>query len=363
MTRRRFLEGVSGGLVIPGVVSSLLSAATGPANATPPLSMPALLLGDSQPAKPAQLIRLATDHVRLDLTDERPPRILQITDTHFGRPTDADRTKDQRTRTLIQQLVEQHQPHLVFHTGDFINNDVPQATYGEIGFMNDLPCPWALSFGNHDHPRTSPSGISLDEFASRLENCATGYANTSGGKEFAFRIDLHGKDKQPALTIFSFNCGSDKPNMHVSPGQTEWFARQIEADLKAGRTHPAVVMMHIPVKDFHDVFEAKAAVGRRGETVCFESDTGDVFARFRESKRIRGIFVGHDHVNDYVGQRDGVSVVYGRVTGWAGYGDWQRGGRLLDVSSSDRSLTTRVVLPADANERDEWSATLRPSRI
>jgi hypothetical protein len=71
----------------------------------------------------------------------------------------------------------------------------------------------------------------------------------------------------------------------------------------------------------------------KGENVCFDSDTGESFARFARTTRVAGVFCGHDHVNNYHGDWEGIDLAYGRVTGWGGYGgpDWQRGGRLVEL--------------------------------
>jgi pre-mRNA-splicing factor SYF1 len=50
---------------------------------------------------------------------------------------------------------------------------------------------------------------------------------------------------------------------------------------------------------------------------------------------IRGVFCGHDHNNDFYGDYYGISLYYGRKTGYGGYGPpsgMLRGTRVLEFT-------------------------------
>ncbi|RYG45957.1 hypothetical protein EON79_11350 [bacterium] len=316
------------------------------------------LLSARTPASKSRVVRLANDRFELICEGPAPTRILQLTDTHFGRTDDEHVASDARSRKLIRALVDEQKPALVFHTGDFINNDKEHPDFSAIGFMNDLGTPWSLVFGNHDHSKGHPGSISLDDYYARLENHATGFIGTESGREYGYRIDVRSGKDAPSFSLFAFNCGSPETTMKVTEGQIAWFRAQLEADAKAGRTQPILVMQHIPMVEYKELFDAKGAKGRQGEKVCFESDSGSVFEAYRQSGRVRAVFCGHDHVNDYLGDHKGILLAYGRVSGWSGYGDWQRGGRAIDLNLKDRTFKTRVVLPAGASEKPEWNSTL-----
>ncbi|MCW5938433.1 MAG: hypothetical protein KF884_07220 [Fimbriimonadaceae bacterium] len=136
-----------------------------------------------------------------------------------------------------------------------------------------------------------------------------------------------------------------------------------EKDKRTAATLRALIEEHEPDLDFHTMRQAGGTVGRKGEDVCYETDTGEVFRRYRDSGRVRAVLCGHDHVNDYLGDHQGVHLIYGRVSGWAGYGDWQRGGRLLDCDLDQGRFSTRVVLPAGQRDNAYFSKTLEDSRF
>ena len=60
----------------------------------------------------------------------------------------------------------------------------------------------------------------------------------------------------------------------------------------------------------------------------------ELFDALKTDNRVQAVFVGHEHVNDYIGSLDGVDLCYGRGTGYGAYGKdgFQRGGRVIRIS-------------------------------
>ncbi len=320
--------------------------------------MPNLSFG--QKRSQATSVRLSEDRFELILPKQKRLRILQLTDTHFGAPTVFERVKDEKSKSLIRALVEEHKPDLIFHTGDFINNDKVKPEFNAIDFMNELDVPWSVVFGNHDHPTGELGQKSLDQYVDTLGRAMVGFSKQGDTRDYCFRIDLRMEgEKHPFSTLMAFNTGGPKTGMKVNSTESQWFLSQLEADRSAGNHAPILVMQHIPMIEYRDVYDKNLAIGRRGETVCFEQDKGEIFAEYAKSKRVRAVFCGHDHVNDYVGDLQGVKLVYGRCSGYSGYGDWERGARLIDIEAETGRGSTRVVLGKAANEKAEWSKTLK----
>lgn len=317
------------------------------------------------PKPKVRVIRTATDKFDLVMSKGAKLRILQLTDTHFGAPTPDERVKDLKSQALIREMIATHQPDFLFHTGDFINNDKTRPEFGAIPFMNSLELPWSVVFGNHDHPDGRPGQKSLDEYYGSLGSASVGYAERLGvqGRDYCFRIDLRVEKVKPFASIFAFNTGNGDVGMKVNEFQTQWFLKQIADDKSKGVQTPIYVMQHIPTVEFRDLFNQNLATGRRGENVCFEQDNGEIFTHYVNSKRVRAMFCGHDHVNDYIGVMKNISLVYGRCSGYSGYGDWERGSRIIDIDTSTGSGHTKVVLGKSAHEKPEWSQTMKESSL
>jgi hypothetical protein len=333
MRRREFLQW-AGAAAASGLTTSraLADEASTPAAGNRPLG------------QALALARIEPDRFALKFTPSapRPLRILQLTDTHFGNPELPSQMTDLRSFKEIKQLVERHRPDFIVHTGDFINNDKgPKIRFDAIDVFDELGVPWTHALGNHDI-----GARSVPEFRAQMKHAAVGEFQADGQPHYAFRFDIVGSgSSDPAYTIFCFDSGFKDPNRRVSQPQLDWFAAQMKRDADQGLKTPCLAMIHIPVVEFEKLRAADKHQGNYGENVCFDNDRGDTFAAFQKSGRVKGVFSGHDHKNDYAGVWDGIELVYGRVGGWSAYGELPRGGRLIELDLVTGGYSHRLVFP------------------
>ena len=64
-----------------------------------------------------------------------------------------------------------------------------------------------------------------------------------------------------------------------------------------------------------------------------------------EMKDVMGVFVGHDHHNDFIGQECGIALAYGRVTGYDADSDLERGARIIELQENQFSFTSWITTP------------------
>lgn len=324
--------------------------AAGAAGLTASLGHP-MCAAQSVPPAPAEggaksLAVRRTDSDRFEMifspAEPRPLRILQLTDTHFGNPDANSKRADERSFGEIRRLVQRHRPDLLVHTGDFINNDKGAGiSFEAVDFFDDLNVPWTHVLGNHDI-----GAVSVPDFRRRMKNAAVGEFQAGGQPHYAFRFDLVSAPAgEPKFSLYCFNSGFTKPVKHVGREQVEWFEGQMRRDADQGIKCPSLAMIHIPVVEFEKLRAAQRFAGNFGESICFETDSGEAFAAFQRSGRLKGIFSGHDHRNDFQGLWEGVELVYGRVSGWTAYGELPRGGRLIEIDLTAQSYVHHLVLP------------------
>ncbi len=287
---------------------------------------------------------VANDHLELRFTPDRPRelRLLQLTDTHFH-PGDST---NKATETLLRNVVAQAKPDFVIHTGDFVNNDSKSLVdWTGMSIMNGLKVPWTLCFGNHDYPVHNAEGsLPLEQIRQKMENGFQGFVDSPTGRHYCYRYDLfQGDSTLPSACLFYFQVGYATGDRRISDAQLAWFSAQMEQDNARNVNCPITAFVHIPLIEYRSLFESGKASGQKGEEICFDSDTGDSFKRFTASRRVQAVFCGHDHVNNYHGQWDGVELAYGRVSGWGGYGppEWKRGGRLITLNLDIQNPPTR----------------------
>jgi hypothetical protein len=340
MQRRDFLRNTAVTGVALGLGSNVLSE-NGLKSRADEAAAPATVTASANGAA-LSIERLDTDHFRLNFApaEPRPLRILQITDTHFGNDEAEYQERDARTVELLKKLVAAHQPDFIAHTGDFINNDRgPKISFAAVEALDSLGVPWTHSLGNHDIGH-----VPMDEYYQMPKRASLGYFDHAGERQRAARFDLvTAAAAKPAFSIYAFNSGHEMPNKHVGPRQLAWFADQLQRDRAAEVVCPQIALIHIPLREFENLRAAEKFSGIFGESVCFESDEGAAFDAFRQCGRLRAIFSGHDHENDYCGTQGGVELVYGRVTGYSGYGDLPRGGRLIELDPATGAYTHKLA--------------------
>lgn len=279
---------------------------------------------------------------RLTVTNGAAVRILQFTDVHFfngitKRPEEEEKQRI-RTQEDMRRLVDHANPDLIMVTGDLWheNPDGRGAEFMEYALnqIGLLGVPWAFAWGNHD---------SLDSYEAghRALAGAQGSQYAGGGLGGNYVLVLEDASGAPLVELFCLDSGKEG----LGEEARAFIGQAIAAD--AGAPKPMrLAACHIPVRQYHEVWENKAATGIIGEIVCSEKEDGTTLAALRDA-RIQAVFCGHDHENDYSGRMAGVEMIYGRATGYAGYGHEKvpKGGKVYTLDPARKSMEWLSLLP------------------
>ena len=116
--------------------------------------------------------------------------------------------------------------------------------------------------------------------------------------------------------------------------------------MNGGKPLPALAFFHIALPEYKNLMNRKGTWGRCDEgEVCSADINSGMFASFTECKDVMGVFVGHDHDNEFIGLEKGICLAYGRVTGTDAYGGLVRGGRVIEMYESERRFDSWVTTP------------------
>jgi 3',5'-cyclic AMP phosphodiesterase CpdA len=311
MTRRDFVQAT------PGLLASLLAAPAvlGAAEPTPPV------IGRTRrSAKPGDGVG------QVEVGDRKGLRILQFTDNHYFCGVDGliVSDDDRATERDWQAFVRAFRPDLVVLTGD-LWHDNPDGR-GQAGLELILPrlerleVPWATCWGNHDQ---------LDDFQRGHDalEAARHSRYRGGATQGDYRLEVR-TTAGPAAQLWFLNSNQF--------GLSDWqlaYLRRSQQELKSAATLPSLAFFHIPVLDQKTLYLRNQTPGVCHEEVCFEKESGLAVPVLAESKSIRATFCGHDHVNDYRVRSRDVDLVYGRATGYAGYGGEKvrKGAKLIEL--------------------------------
>ena len=295
---------------------------------------------------------------------DRTFTIVQFTDTQD------DQDLDPRTVRLLEAVLDDQRPDLVVFTGDNIRSgpetrgDVWRAIRSFAEPVDSREIPWLVTFGNHDEDHTSLTGVDEEAMLEHYRSYAYN-VNRPGPQGVHgtgnMHLLVHASDSpRPVLAIWALDSGRYFPDSVaeqaleadglpgwdvIHPTQVAWYHRTSTAlEEDSGRPVPGLAFFHIPLWEFRFMWEARehhGVVGEKNEGVSSGPFNSGLFAAMLERGDVRGVFVGHDHVNDYVGDYFGIRLGYAANAGFGTYGldgeerDRLRGARVFVVGEED----------------------------
>ena len=280
---------------------------------------------------------------RLAVSNASEIRLLHLTDIHFfaGVDKDPEGEKQKRIKTQddVRRMIDSAKPDLLIVTGDMWHNN-PDGRGAEFMAYSIEQCsgwgvPWTFTWGNHDQLNDEAVGHSAFAKAKGSQ-----YAGGETGGNYV--VALEGSDGRRLAEIFCLNSrdiGVDQP--------AKAFVERAASALDAQRERPLrLTAFHIPVKQYKDVWDNGTARGVIGEKVCLEREDGSAVPVLAAAG-IRTAICGHDHVNDYSGVIDGVDLIYGRATGYCGYGAEKvaKGAKLYTLDPARKAIQWASLLP------------------
>lgn len=267
-------------------------------------------------------------------------KILQLTDLHLTYGIDAF---DRATFDGIKTLVSSDDYDLVVISGDMTLSPQGARLFRTlIRVMEGLKTNWTFVFGNHETDFNSYS-----DFLNQIHD--TEYLYFKVGPELEeggvgnFKINFT-KDGNPFYSVYLMDSHAERKNYteeegeydYIKTSQVNWYESHVSLD-----TTDSVMFMHIPLRQFMNPVNYSGTFGE-DKVYAQGIDTG-LFDAIVSHGLTKGVFVGHDHLNDFSFELDGVLLAYGQVTGYNAYGDLPRGGRIIEVSETG-AMTSDIIL-------------------
>jgi predicted MPP superfamily phosphohydrolase len=253
-------------------------------------------------------------------------KIVQFTDIHWknGEPNDI------KNQQLMSAILDAESPDLVVLTGDVIvGRDCSNPKEGFAGCilpMIDRKIPWAFVFGNHDDEGTM-SRLELMDLLVRMPYslCKAGPKEIQGVSNYVLRIYSGEPNKPRRILYFLDSNGYTQTKVGkydwIRPNQIAWYRKTSTEykTLNGNEPIPSLAFFHIPIPEFNVTQENGSYRGHKLESVASPKINSGFFAAALEQGDIQGIFVGHDHANDYEIRLCGIRLCYGRKTGYESY--------------------------------------------
>lgn len=296
---------------------------------------------------------------KLQKNPSKPFKIIQFTDVQVIDPHQQccpGRLRDDEIEAfldvnknafdLIRKIINKENPDWIIFTGDNVYGQFDKngsAFRGFIDFVESFKIKWSYVNGNHD-------GEKIITFNDKQYDCGQGYdaqnkyvkhhtkylMYKSGNKKMGFgnyAIELI-ENKKPIWSFIMMDShgvqGYENPG--INKYQIDWYEKTLKKIDKANTECKNLTFFHIPNTEFkiaakkyygNEIFKIKG-VNKRGDfgesneiDCCFPSE--NFFNKVKELGKTKGIFVGHDHVNNSSVEYEGVRLTYGLKTGYYDY--------------------------------------------
>lgn len=323
-------------------------------------------------------------------TTDKEFKIMQLTDIHIGGGW-LSAKNDSMAINAVAAMVKAEKPDLVVVTGDIVypvpyeaaafNNLPPHKTFANL--METLGVYWVPTFGNHDSEFYS--NYTREEISDYYTNAGFKYCLYQEGDE---SIDGYGnsiinvKNSKGIITQSIFTIDShaytgtglssilamDYDNIKQS--QVDWYKNRVEKNNKYNSNLIAsldnkdellekygklntLLFFHIPLQEYKDAwFEyvnnnyqdtetVKLIYGTAGEAkdvVYCSAEPDNLFETMQALGGKHGIFCGHDHVNNFSIEYQGIRLTYGLSIDYLAYSK-------IHTLGSQRGCTVITVKP------------------
>ncbi|MDR1981446.1 MAG: metallophosphoesterase family protein [Tannerellaceae bacterium] len=280
-------------------------------------------------------------------------KIMQMTDLHYE--YSLKHGKPEHTLELVEKAIKVVQPDLIMLTGDIVSlfatpqeERTPQLTLQAwsdiIRLLEASKIPWAVTFGNHDREFLLTNREIIEFLQQHPHNLTVnGPENISGNGNYVLEV---ASSKQPGKTAAALYCFDSKSqDKWISYDQINWYGEQSRSltAQNGGEPLPALAFFHIPLREYWDIFKKPGTIGIQDEDVCAQDINSGLLAAFYDQKDVMGMFVGHDHNNNYIGCLHNICLAYGYTSGCQAYGEYGRGVRVIELTEGKRTFTTWLL--------------------
>ena len=274
-------------------------------------------------------------------------RILQLTDTHVG-----DKDNMKLHYDFMDLTIKDANPDLIVITGDVFTFASKGTAKEFFAWLEGHKIPWTLTFGNHDEQ----CFFSIDWLTGYLNNLTkneNSYCifkdlqddNIQGNSNFVINLKRGGADFEQLVVMDSnrYNYNGYFGYDYFHQDQIEWY-KNVVSD-----TVPSLMFYHIPLPEVRDAWAAaekdKSLIlnpvgeGQQNEEPCNPDYNSGFYKVIKEKGSTHGMYFGHDHINNYIINYDGIHFGYGiKATDRVYADDSMLGGRVIKLAN-DHSLS------------------------
>ena len=303
--------------------------------------------------------------------------IMATTDFHF----EDDMVLRAKTMNTFIRNIEAVKPDLIVLTGDIIESDHQQIDCVRFArMMEKIGVYWCFVFGNHEaraekeyHKWFMLHNKTLYPHCLAIQ----GPEDLFGYGNYFINIMDNGKIRQSLVCLdsgrdinddYRFSDGLSSRTRgydYIKRNQMKWYESHINALQEKYGIVKSLMFMHIPIKEYENVFrldengkyvptgKCEIQYGRQFESIGSSCINSGLFALIKKLGSTKAVFSGHDHVNDFCAEYDGVKLVYLQCGGYETYTlgdyaglpekDWMQGATVIKIDKNGDANISQLL--------------------
>lgn len=260
--------------------------------------------------------------------------IVTFTDTHLDGKEDS--VGDAVAFTHIENTLKTEKPDLVVICGDVaLGEKSADAAYRLANLFQRYETYWGLVLGNHDGE--NKKGASRAELMGIYESysyCIISSAPDIYGYGNCI-VNIKGTDNKVIQSLVFIDSGDYLSQSYcedygfeyrdaydfIKYDQIAWYKAEMrELAAKNGSMPLSIMFMHIPLIEYNIAYAKKTIIyGEKREGICSSPYNTGMFDAIKEIGSTQAVVCGHDHINDFCVEYEGVKLIYSQSSSYNSY--------------------------------------------
>ncbi len=328
------------------------------------------------------------DDAQLQFDEDGNFKIMVLADVQTDYPVPDDMI------TFIREALDYAEPDLVVFCGDNINNPDDRSYDEVLAPIVYRGIPFTGVLGNHDEE--SSGGKTRDEIVAKYQEydgCLWYDADPSLHGAGTHNLPILSSDgSKVAFNLWMFDCGDYVRNSQgewlgydwVREDQIEWYnnTRDAMTAENGGEVVPSIVFQHIIPQEPTEKIFVQSDINMGDLTINFQDGTSYTFlpdiSKFEdgylfehacpsygndgqwdamvEGGDVLGVVVGHDHVNNFIVDVDGVDLIMTPGCTYSSYyNDMIQGARIIEINEENPTEYSTYCLTSSALAQEDGS--------
>ena len=244
-------------------------------------------------------------------------KILQLTDTHIADKDDQD-LHYAFLDLLIKDANKANDLDFIVVTGDLFTFAGKATARRYCDFLDSYGIPWSVVFGNHDEQ----TYFSVDWWTNYLNNYGSNCYfkdiqddDVAGNCNFAINLKKGGVVTDQLIMMDSnrYYFGDYMGYDYFKKSQIDWYSELVDqTTADNGGVVNSLMFYHIPLPEVNDAYEkGEIKYGEKREDCCPPDQDLGFFKVIKEKGSTSAMFFGHDHINNFEADYEGVKFCYG----------------------------------------------------